>query len=97
MASSTVLSVLESIGLRNLVENFKKQKILDIETCKQLSDNDLAQLGLCTIGDRARFRAEIKAETKACTSTIPANEGLLVQQYYIFIPPPPTFIGGGGR
>jgi hypothetical protein len=57
----TITSLLGRIGLRHLVENFKTQRIDSIDTCKRLADTDLLSLGLSTIGDRARFRAEITA------------------------------------
>lgn len=73
-----VLSVLENIGLRNLSENFRKQKVTTLQTCRQLSDNELSCLGLTTIGDRARFRAEVQAASSLPQPTTPTNQGWLL-------------------
>ncbi|KAL4234772.1 hypothetical protein ACF0H5_006414 [Mactra antiquata] len=77
-----VLSVLDDIGLRNLVDNFKKQKVTTLQTCKQLSDNELSHLGLTTIGDRARFRAEVQSYQP----TTPTSQGESTSTLRTFLP-----------
>jgi hypothetical protein len=62
-----VENVLQRIGLSSIYLNFKNQRIDTIDLCKSLEDKDLCTLGLSTIGDRARFRAEIRnAQAQHC-------------------------------
>ena len=64
-----VRSVLRSAGLDSLSQNFKREKIDTLTVCKSLSNRDLDNLGLTTIGDKARFRAAIErisATGKTC-------------------------------
>ncbi|KAL5013702.1 hypothetical protein ScPMuIL_007972 [Solemya velum] len=57
---STVLSaILEELGMPTLLENFRNQKI-DFEMSSRLSDAELNSLGICTIGDRLRFRLSVE-------------------------------------
>ena len=73
-----IFSMLCKLGLRHVHENFKRQKIDGLDTCKRLTDNDLLSLGLSTIGDRVRFRAEVTC-MEAATKSSPGNnsQGLL--------------------
>ena len=82
LSTNTVLSILEKIDLRILYRNFEKQKITKLDTCKELSDTELSKIGLTTIGDRARFRAEVKASSTLPTT--PTSHGMLSIIMYHF-------------
>ncbi|XP_052263705.1 uncharacterized protein LOC127866894 isoform X1 [Dreissena polymorpha] len=60
MADDAVRSVLHSIGLHSLYQNFMSQKIDSIEICKSLEDNQLTNLGLVTIGERIKFKNAVQ-------------------------------------
>ena len=51
-----VVQILERIGKTALVDLFKRQRIDSLDTCKLLSDDDLKELGISTIGERTAFR-----------------------------------------
>ncbi|XP_060587126.1 uncharacterized protein LOC132742678 [Ruditapes philippinarum] len=86
LTQDPVSHVLEKIGLRNLSENFKKQKVTTLTTCKQLSDTELSSLGLTTIGDRARFRAEVQTSGTAPPAAAPNSQGNSVSAERSFFP-----------
>ena len=55
-----VRGALRSAGLDSLSQNFMREKIDTLTVCKFLSNRDLDNLGLTTIGDNARFRAAVE-------------------------------------
>jgi hypothetical protein len=60
MVDLDVKTVLRNINLSNLFQNFVNANVDDIVVCKSLNDGDLSQLGITTIGDRIRFREEVR-------------------------------------
>lgn len=67
--ANVVQEILCGIGMVSLYEQFSKQKIDNLETCKALTDSELKTLGLQTIGDRARFRERIVRQTVISSSS----------------------------
>lgn len=67
--ANVVQEILCDIGMVSLYEQFSKQKIDNLETCKALTDSELKTLGLQTIGDRARFRERIVRQTVISSSS----------------------------
>lgn len=67
---NVVQEILCDIGMVSLYEQFIKQKIDNLETCKALTDGELKTLGLQTIGDRARFRERIVRQTVVSSSSV---------------------------
>jgi len=55
--------VLSSVGLNSLIPRFNFNKITRSEALK-LSDEELATLGVSTIGDRIRLREKLKEVDK---------------------------------
>uniref|UniRef100_K1PAL0 SAM domain-containing protein n=1 Tax=Magallana gigas TaxID=29159 RepID=K1PAL0_MAGGI len=52
--------ILKNIDLPNLANNFAEANVNNVDICKSLSDVDLSRLGIATIGDRIRFREELR-------------------------------------
>lgn len=52
--------ILKNIDLPNLANNFAEANVNNVDICKSLSDVDLSRLGIATIGDRMRFREELR-------------------------------------
>ncbi|KAH3738586.1 hypothetical protein DPMN_045224 [Dreissena polymorpha] len=55
------------IVLSDLIANFCNEKI-DDETVSKLNDTELNRLGLNAIGDRHRFREQLRTDTAMCIS-----------------------------
>ena len=57
--SEKMEAILNSVGLRHLVEKFERDKV-GIDDASLLSDHNLQQLGVVTIGDRVRLREALR-------------------------------------
>ena len=51
-----ISKILEKIRKTSLQSNFARQRLDSVDTCKLLTDDDLKELGIATIGDRAALR-----------------------------------------
>ena len=72
MAETSLKSALEKIGLGALHTRFENQKI-DKTMIGNLTDRELIQLGVETIGDRARLRLSTRVGIQQSTPTVPAG------------------------
>lgn len=61
-ADNEIGKILSKIQLQTLMFRFRDQKLTTISICKTLTDSQLVDLGLLTIGDRIRFRSALQAE-----------------------------------
>ena len=62
MADDEIGKILSKIQLQTLMSRFRDQKLTINSICQTLTDSQLVDLGLLTIGDRIRFRSALQAE-----------------------------------
>ena len=70
----TVEEVLNKAGMGHLVERFVSENI-DISTIFSISDQDLARLGVSTIGNRIRLREVCKQQQQQLSNNRSASAG----------------------
>ena len=60
-ADDEIGKILSKIQLQTLMSRFRDQKLTTISICKTLTDSQLVDLGLLTIGDRIQIKIKMKS------------------------------------
>ena len=81
MADDRLQTALENVGLGTMYSRFLGERI-DVNDINALSDNDLARLGVETIGDRLRLRTQVRRLTSL-------SESQSIGKLAVPLPPPP--------
>ena len=81
MADDRLQTALENVGLGTMYSRFLDERI-DVNDINALSDNDLARLGVETIGDRLRLRTQVRRLTSL-------SESQSIGKLAVPLPPPP--------
>ena len=81
MADDRLQTALENVGLGTMYSRFLDERI-DVNDINALSDNDLARLGVETIGDRLRLRTQVRRLTSL-------SESHSIGKLAVPLPPPP--------
>ena len=82
MADDRLQTALENVGLGTMYSRFLGERI-DVNDINALSDNDLARLGVETIGDRLRLRTQVRRLTSL-------SESQSIGKLAVPLPPPLT-------